>query len=128
MDLNQVTLPVRSVPESISFYKKLGLILIVHTHGRYARFMLPNGNSTLSIHESSTLNSSIGGIQLYFECEDLEDKVEELIDSGIEFTELPNDKPWLWKEAHLNDPDGNHLVLFRAGENRKDPPWRINSE
>lgn len=28
-------------------------------------------------------------------------------------------------EAILKDPDGNQLILFHAGDNRKNPPWRI---
>jgi len=52
--------------------------------------------------------------------------VEKLQQKGIVFSELPNDKPWLWREAHLKDPDGNNLILFYAGTNRKAPPWRVN--
>ncbi|MEM7380928.1 MAG: VOC family protein, partial [Bacteroidota bacterium] len=40
--------------------------------------------------------------------------------------ELPRDQSWLWREARLKDPDGNTLILYHAGENRKNPPWRIN--
>jgi len=25
----------------------------------------------------------------------------------------------------VKDPDGNQLVLYYAGKNRKDPPWKI---
>ena len=32
----------------------------------------------------------------------------------------------MWREARLDDPDGNHLCLFRAGPNRLHPPWRVN--
>ena len=32
---------------------------------------------------------------------------------------------WLWKEASLNDPDGNKIIIYEAGKNRKNPPWRI---
>jgi hypothetical protein len=34
-------------------------------------------------------------------------------------------QPWLWREAHMRDPDGNSLCLFTAGKNRKYPPWRV---
>jgi hypothetical protein len=33
--------------------------------------------------------------------------------------------PYLWREAFLRDPDGNVIVLFSAGENRLNPPWRL---
>jgi hypothetical protein len=55
----------------------------------------------------------------------LDEYVADLQTKGIAFTELPNDKPWLWREAHLQDLDGNRLILFWAGENRKNPPWRV---
>jgi uncharacterized glyoxalase superfamily protein PhnB len=63
---------------------------------------------------------------LYFEDENLDEKVKELQTKGIEFTSLPEDKFWKWREAHLNDLDGNKLILFKAGENRKNPSWRIS--
>lgn len=123
MNLNQVTVPSLDVPKSIAFYEKLGLKLIVHTHDKYARFECPDGDSTFSIHEVSELPTGNGPI-IYFECQKLDDQVAALIKKGIEFKELPNDKSWLWREAHLSDPYGNHIVLFKADENRKNPPWR----
>jgi len=33
--------------------------------------------------------------------------------------------PWLWREAWLYDVDGNKLILYSAGENRLNPPWRM---
>lgn len=62
------------------------------------------------------------GIRIYYECNELDDYVNELIQKGIHFEEIPCDKPWLWREAHLKDIDGNHLILFFAGDNRLDPP------
>ena len=59
------------------------------------------------------------------ECEDLDQKVDSLVEKGIVFEEMPTDKPWLWREAKLKDPDGNQLILFFSGENRLNPPWRI---
>ena len=34
-------------------------------------------------------------------------------------------QPWLWREARLLDPSGNVVCLYRAGEARRYPPWRI---
>lgn len=124
MNLNQVTVPSQDVPESIVFYKTLGLKLIVHTHDKYARFECPEGDSTFSIHHVETLPEGEQPI-IYFECENLDEKVQELTQEGLVFTELPNDKEWGWREAHLSDPFGNRLILFKAGKNRKNPPWRL---
>ena len=65
------------------------------------------------------------GIYVYFECDNLDDKVNELKEQGIEFDLEPTDQSWLWREARLRDLDGNQLVLFYAGTNRIDPPWKL---
>ena len=46
---------------------------------------------------------------------------------GIQFDTEPTDEKWLWREARLKDIDGNQLILFYAGENRLNPPWRIEN-
>jgi predicted enzyme related to lactoylglutathione lyase len=124
MDLNQVTLPTLDVERSIPFYQSLGLELIVHTHPRYARFKLPMGKGTFSIHQVDQLPQG-EGVLVYFEVEDLEQTYHNLLEKGIGFSSSPKNQPWLWQEAHLQDPDGNHLVLYHAGENRLNPPWRL---
>lgn len=124
MNLNQVTVPVSDIPKSISFYQTLGLKLIVESP-HYARFLCPDGEATFSLHLAEELPSG-NGISVYFECENLDEKVEQLIEKGISFDQLPKDQTWLWREAYLKDPDGNQLILFFAGENRINPPWRIS--
>jgi len=124
MNLNQVTVPTIDVETSISFYEKLGLRLIVQS-AHYARFECPDGEATFSIHKVEKLPEG-EGVYVYFECKDLDEYVNKLLGNKIEFDELPNDKSWLWREARLKDLDGNQLILFFGGENRKDPPWRIN--
>ncbi|MBI1837070.1 MAG: VOC family protein [Flavobacteriia bacterium] len=126
MKLNQLTIPCRNIENSIHFYKKLGFQLIVYTKSHYARFIAPDKQASFSLHISDN-PSTENGIWIYFECDHLDEKVRELIHVGIEFEELPNDKPWLWREARLKDLDGNILILYFAGENRMNPPWRINS-
>jgi len=125
MNLNQITIPSINVEKARAFYKILGLKLIVDASPRYVRFECPDGDATFSIHQVETLPKG-NGISIYFEDEQLDEWVEKLQQKGIVFSELPNDKPWLWREAHLKDPDGNHLILFYAGTNRKNPPWRVN--
>ncbi len=125
MNLNQVTLPSTNVEKAVEFYTKLGLHLIVDASPRYVRFELPNGESTLSIHKVdhvSTENTPV----IYFEDENLDVLVKKLQEKGIKFSQLPKSQTWLWREAHLKDPDGNKLILYKAGKNRKNPPWRIN--
>jgi catechol 2,3-dioxygenase-like lactoylglutathione lyase family enzyme len=123
MNLNQITVPVRNVPASIAFYKKLGLRLIVHTHDDYARFECPEGDSTFSIHRTDQAPAS-NGIWVYFEVSDVDKQVQTLSEAGVDIEEAPKDQTWLWREARLKDPDGNQIIIYTAGENRKSPPWR----
>ncbi len=127
MNLNQVTIPSIDVAKSAAFYKTLGLQLIVDALPRYVRFECPDGEATFSIHKVDELPKG-NGVMVYFENENLDKKVQDLINKGIEFEELPNDKTWKWREARLKDPDNNQIIIFRAGKNRKNPPWRIKSE
>jgi len=126
MNLNQITVPSLDLTISIPFYQKLGLQLIVQSLPHYARFECPKGNTTFSIHQTEQLPKG-DGIHVYFEIENLDAYVDELIKKGVKFEELPNDKSWLWREARLKDVDGNQLVLFYGGENRLNPPWRIET-
>ena len=126
MNLNQVTIPVINLERSIRFYQALGLTLIVKSIPDYARFECSEGDSTLSLHRVERIQSG-EGIWIYFEVKDLDSYVNDLINKGIPFEELPNDKPWLWREARLRDPDNHQLLLYFAGENRKSPPWRLQS-
>ncbi len=122
MNLNQITLPVTDFDRSVDFYRNMGFTLIVHSPPRYARFECPDGDATFSLH---TADQAASGVVVYFECADLDARVQQLLAAGFSFTRLPTDERWLWREARLNDPSGNVLCLFWAGDNRKNPPWRV---
>lgn len=121
MNLNQVTLDVTDVERARAFYQRLGLTLIVSSD-HYARFVCPGG-ATLSVHRVEAVATGQSGV--YFECADLDHRVEVLKQAGIVFDQGPVDQTWLWREAWLRDPDGNRLCLYLAGENRVNPPWRV---
>ena len=125
MNLNQITVPSLDLEKAIPFYQKMGLQLIVEALPRYARFECPDGDATFSIHLVEELPQG-DGVYIYFECDNIE-AVGKLMREGIEFDELPNDKKWLWREARLKDLDENQIILFQAGVNRKEPPWRITT-
>lgn len=127
LNLNQITVPSLDLAKSIPFYEKLGLKLIVAAEPHYARFECPDGQATFSIHLTQTLPQG-DGIYVYFECEQLDEYVSELIQKGIQFDQLPTDQSWLWREARLKDVDGNQLILYYGGDNRLHPPWRIPSK
>lgn len=122
--LNQVTVTGKDYPKMVAFYRKLGLKQIVHSEeNQYARFEA--GAATFSVQcdpEADVADT----VAVYFECDDLDDRVERLARGGIPFEHGPRNQPWMWREARLRDPAGNTIFLYRAGEARRFPPWRID--
>lgn len=127
MNLNQVTIFSEIPVETVEFFETLGLIRIVDSLPRYARLECPDGESTLSVNIADDV-AVTNNIVLYFECEDLDERVAQLKSVGLTFEQDPTDETWLWRQAYLKDPNGNKICLFRAGENRKNPPWRVRSD
>lgn len=123
MQLNQVTVPATDLAASVSFYAGLGLQQIVSSP-HYARFECPDGGSTFSVHLTSEIVRD-SGVVVYFECQDLDDRVRALKSRGYVFLQDPADQRWLWREARLLDPAGNQVCLYLAGDNRRFPPWRL---
>lgn len=125
MDLNQVTLPCHDYAASVAFYRSLGFTLIVDSPPHYARFETGYG-TTFSIHlvEPAELRADV---VIYFEVDDVDATVATLTDKGIEFESMPEDQPWLWREAYLRDPAGNSLCIYHGGDNRRRPPWRVTT-
>ena len=124
MNLNQVTIYSDKPAETVEFFEKLGLKLIVDSLPRYARLECPDGESTLSVNIADDVIVT-NNVVLYFECDDVDAEVARLKALGLEFDEDPTDRPWLWRQAYLKDPNGNKICLFYAGDNRKNPPWRV---
>ena len=85
------------------------------------------GSTNLESSESFYDVSEAEQVTVYFECDEIDDEYKRLRGAGAEFEHPPTDMPWLWREARLRDPDGHRLCIFRAGENRKNPPWRLPS-
>ena len=124
MQLNQVTVATKDVPASIAFYETLGLHLIVRSE-HYARFELPDGGATFSVHLTNGDIPRDHAPLIYFECDELDAECARLKAAGLRFESEPEDKSWLWREAYLRDPAGNLICLYHAGENRRFPPWRL---
>nr|WP_294849423.1 bifunctional hydroxymethylpyrimidine kinase/phosphomethylpyrimidine kinase [uncultured Sphingomonas sp.] len=122
--LNQVTVTGKDYRKMVDFYRRLGLKQIVDSEENlYARFEA--GATTFSIQCDP--EAEIGEtVAVYFECDDLEERVEKLARSGIPFEHGPRNQPWMWLEARLRDPSGNTIFLYKAGEARRYPPWRID--
>ena len=121
--LNQVTVTGTDYDRSVAFYKSLGLKQIVDNPPDYARFEIAGGMTfSVQIDPEEKIQPTTA---VYFECDDLDERVEQLARSGIPFEHGPRNQPWMWREARLRDPDGNIVFLYKAGENRRFPPWRM---
>ena len=125
--LNQVTVTGTNYERSVDFYRRLGLKQIVDSpENGYARFETAGGVTfSVQIDPEETIAATTA---VYFECEDLDERVEQLARSGIPFEHGPRNQPWMWREARLRDPDGNIVFFYKAGENRRFPPWRMKSD
>jgi len=124
--LNHVTLMVSDVEASVDFYARLGLTQIVANYPDYARFVAPEGDATLSLYRVGR-SPSDPAVNIHFEVDDVDRTVQELERAGLDFACPPVDQPFLWREAILVDPDGHRIFIYHAGENRLDPPWRLDT-
>ena len=121
--LNQVTVTGTNYERSVEFYRRIGLQQIVDSPDTgYARFETAGG-VTFSV-QIDPEEKIIATTAVYFECDDLDERVELLARSGVAFEHGPRNQPWMWREARLRDPDGNIIFFYKAGENRRFPPWR----
>ena len=123
--LNQVTVTGTDYARSVEFYKRLGLRQIVDNPPDYARFETAGG-ATFSV-QIDPEEKIVATTAVYLECDDLDERVEQLARSGVPFEHGPRNQPWMWREARLRDPDGNIIFLYKAGEARRFPPWRVES-
>ena len=122
--LNQVTVTGTKYERSVAFYSRLGLRQIVDSPDTgYARFETAGG-VTLSV-QIDPEEKIAATTAIYLECDDLDERVEKLARAGIPFEHGPRNQPWLWREARLRDPDGTIIFLYKAGEARRFPPWRM---
>ena len=123
--LNQVTVTGKDYAAMVAFYRALGLKQIVDApENNYARFESAGGATfSVQIDPEEVIAESTA---VYFECDDLDQRVERLARSGMAFEHGPRDQPWMWREARLRDPAGNTVFLYTAGEARRFPPWRMS--
>jgi hydroxymethylpyrimidine/phosphomethylpyrimidine kinase len=121
--LNQVTVTGKDFAKMVDFYKRLGLKQIVDSpENQYARFEAGAATFSVQCDPEAEIGETVA---VYFECDDLDERVERLARSGIPFEHGPRNQPWMWREARLRDPSGNTIFLYKAGEARRFPPWRI---
>jgi DNA-binding transcriptional ArsR family regulator len=108
--LDSAMLYVRSVPQSVAFYQKLGLALTDEIEG--VAIMTAPGGGHLKLHpvpDNGTTASE--GISLYFAVGDVDTHFEHASDAGVEFDFPPTTMSWGARHSYLTDPDG-HSISF----------------
>ena len=88
--LNQVSVPCTDVADPLDFYTRLGVVQIVASD-HYARFVCPDGDTTLSVHEVHEVADGAAPV-VYFEYDDLDLTVREPESAGVVFDRL--NPPW----------------------------------
>lgn len=121
MNFNHAMVYVSDVGRAIEFYSgRLGLVIIegAAKYG-YARLKCPQGQGTIALHQAEEGQTTASeGIRLYFEVQDLDNFCQTLASAGTTFKQMPQDMPWGWRHAYLNDPDDHEVSLYWAGEKR----------
>ena len=118
MRLNRVTVTMPDLDAGWNFYCTLGLKPVVDARPHYAR-------TAIARFHCIKARATVVGQRCIFECDNLDETVSQLEKKDLHFTSPPEDKSWLWREAELFDPGGNRVLLYFAGQNRINPPWRV---
>ena len=116
MNLNQIAVPSTDVARAAEFYRTLGLIQIVDARPDYARFECPDGDGTLSVQLVDKVARGTGWSSISSAMTSM---------SGFGRSSWPGSPS---SPGLLRDPDGNAICLFRAGTNRRFPPWRLERQ
>ena len=121
---NHAMIYLKDVHRGLEFYRDwLGFKVIedFRHEGKsvYARLHAPGGEGTIALHQAGPGASvASDGVRLYFEVPDLDEFCRKLRSRGFYFTQQPQEMPWGWRHAYLNDPEGHEISLYWAGELR----------
>jgi catechol 2,3-dioxygenase-like lactoylglutathione lyase family enzyme len=115
-DVVVVSVPVSDQERAKRFYvDTLGLELVSEDDSvpgiRWVQVASAGGTTALTLvtwFESMPPGSQRG---LVLASDDLQGDYERLLAAGVPFDGPPQDRPWGAKEAIINDPDGNALIL-----------------
>jgi DNA-binding transcriptional ArsR family regulator len=108
--LDSAMLYVRSVPESVAFYQKLGFDLADEIEG--VAIVAAPGGGHLKLHPVPENGSTTSeGISLYFTVGDVDAHFEGACDAGVDFDFPPTTMSWGARHSYATDPDG-HTISF----------------
>lgn len=128
-DLAIPTLPCRSVPDAVAFYRRLGFVGGAHAaNAAYA--IVRRGSIELHFFTHRELVPAESSAGCYLRVGDVESVYRAFASSRLPRTGIPRmdaleDKPWGLREFAVVDPDGN---LLRIGQVIGTPPGADASE
>jgi len=105
--------PVASMPESVSFYEKLGFV-VEDRNDAWGWAMLRCGDARLMLDQSINLHPGIPRISvLYLYPENLQEFHQRARDNGLAVPGM-DDTFYGMTEFRIEDPDGNRLWIGKA--------------
>jgi uncharacterized glyoxalase superfamily protein PhnB len=105
--------PVASMPDSVSFYEKLGFV-VENRNDEWGWAMLRCGDAQLMLDQSINLHPGIPRISvLYLYPENLQEFHQRARDNGLAVPELDGTF-YDMTEFRIKDPDGNRLWIGKA--------------
>jgi lactoylglutathione lyase len=127
MRLTDVRLLVEDVGQSVRFFQeKMGLKKVLEVEeGVYAEFEA--GDARLTMYRRDLMQSVLGGddgavgrpgsVVLVFRVQDVDAEFGRLTADGVPALTQPHDQAaWGLRVAHLRDPDGHVIELYRSLE------------
>ena len=106
---SNVTINVKDLDKSISFYEALGLKQENRWGNFYAQVTGPG--ITIGLHPSNNLPGNSGGVSIGFTTDNLDDARSALQQSSINATERNEEGGQF---LHFKDPDGTELYFIKS--------------
>ena len=107
-----VTINVKDLNKSISFYESIGFVLKDRWGNYYAQLTAPNIEIGLHPTNPNNMKDNSGNISIGFTTNDFEEAKSELQKLSIKTTDRQEEGG---KFIHFNDPDGTALYVIKPG-------------
>lgn len=110
--ISAVTLAVREMARSVSFYRRLGFALRYGgADASFTSFRAGSGFLNLELSTSGDRPARWG--RVIFHVRDVDSLYEVVLALGLAPSFPPRDAPWGERYFHLSDPDGHELSFAR---------------
>lgn len=113
MKLNAFVLFVSDIHRSKEFYTKTIGLEVIHDFGNNVtlsqNIALWNASDHHPIKQKLITKANANQAELYFEDENIEDRYQQLVDTGVEWFQPLHEEPWGQRTFRFFDPD-RHLI------------------